>query len=131
MIKRSKSENKGIVPTEMELVLEQTQQGTSHEVSNIQVIPKYHSEDGNPARANIKQALRRRLKLSMCCKNVHLKMEMEMEIPCSSKVKIITTCSYSSNTYVEIMKVQEKVSMLSQTLVSTSSSACQSNEVMM
>ncbi|GJR73575.1 hypothetical protein Tco_0085940 [Tanacetum coccineum] len=32
-IKRSKSENKGIVPTEMELVLEQTQQGTSHEVS--------------------------------------------------------------------------------------------------
>ncbi|GJX80912.1 hypothetical protein Tco_0329061 [Tanacetum coccineum] len=32
-IKRSKSENKGIVPTEMELVLEQTQQCTSHEVS--------------------------------------------------------------------------------------------------
>ncbi|GKC06755.1 hypothetical protein Tco_0998365 [Tanacetum coccineum] len=31
--KRSKSENKGIVPTEMELLLEQTQQGTSHEVS--------------------------------------------------------------------------------------------------
>ncbi|GJV61267.1 hypothetical protein Tco_1467367 [Tanacetum coccineum] len=26
---------------------------------NIQVIPKYHSEDGNPARANIKQALGR------------------------------------------------------------------------
>ncbi|GJV37483.1 hypothetical protein Tco_1409960 [Tanacetum coccineum] len=32
-IKRSKSENKGIVPTEMELVLEQTQQGTSHDIS--------------------------------------------------------------------------------------------------
>nr|GEW26750.1 hypothetical protein [Tanacetum cinerariifolium] len=32
-IKRSKSENKIIVSTEMELVLEQTQQGTSHEVS--------------------------------------------------------------------------------------------------
>ncbi|GJV78898.1 hypothetical protein Tco_1514768 [Tanacetum coccineum] len=31
--KRSKSKNKGRVPTEMELVLEQTQQGTSHEVS--------------------------------------------------------------------------------------------------
>ncbi|GJT13615.1 hypothetical protein Tco_0860657 [Tanacetum coccineum] len=30
--KRSKSENKGKVPTEMELVLEQTQQGTSYEV---------------------------------------------------------------------------------------------------
>nr|GEY18111.1 UvrD-like helicase, ATP-binding domain, P-loop containing nucleoside triphosphate hydrolase [Tanacetum cinerariifolium] len=33
MIKRSKSEIKGKVPTEMELILEQTQQGTSHEVS--------------------------------------------------------------------------------------------------
>ncbi|GJW26820.1 hypothetical protein Tco_0040631 [Tanacetum coccineum] len=43
----------------MELELEQTQQGSSHEVSNIRVIPKYHSEDGNPARANIKQALGR------------------------------------------------------------------------
>ncbi|GKD40806.1 hypothetical protein Tco_1261013 [Tanacetum coccineum] len=32
-VKRSKSENKGIVSTEMELVLELTQQGTSHEVS--------------------------------------------------------------------------------------------------
>ncbi|GJT70714.1 hypothetical protein Tco_1030000 [Tanacetum coccineum] len=31
--KRSKSENKGKVPTEMKLVLEQTQQGTSYEVS--------------------------------------------------------------------------------------------------
>ncbi|GJR58739.1 hypothetical protein Tco_1500901 [Tanacetum coccineum] len=31
--KRSKSENKGKVPTEIELVLEQTQQGTSYEVS--------------------------------------------------------------------------------------------------
>nr|GEV34997.1 hypothetical protein [Tanacetum cinerariifolium] len=30
---RSKGKNKGIVPTEMELVLEQTQQGTSHKVS--------------------------------------------------------------------------------------------------
>ncbi|GJZ56622.1 hypothetical protein Tco_0611815 [Tanacetum coccineum] len=33
VIIRSKSENKGKVPTEMELVLEQTQQGTSYEVS--------------------------------------------------------------------------------------------------
>ncbi|GKA82541.1 hypothetical protein Tco_0789289 [Tanacetum coccineum] len=35
--KRSKSENKGRVPTEMELVLEQTQQGTSYEVSRQSV----------------------------------------------------------------------------------------------
>ncbi|GJV46978.1 hypothetical protein Tco_1437190 [Tanacetum coccineum] len=31
--KKEKKGEKGIVPTEMELVLEQTQQGTSHEVS--------------------------------------------------------------------------------------------------
>ncbi|GJQ94033.1 hypothetical protein Tco_0005172 [Tanacetum coccineum] len=31
-------------------------------VMNIRVIPKYHSEDGNPARANIKQALGRIIK---------------------------------------------------------------------
>nr|GEY09927.1 hypothetical protein [Tanacetum cinerariifolium] len=31
--KRSKSENMRIVPTEMELILEHTQQGISHEVS--------------------------------------------------------------------------------------------------
>ncbi|GJT84151.1 copia protein [Tanacetum coccineum] len=54
---------------------------------------------------------------------VHIKLEMEMEIPCSSRVKFITACSYSTNTYVEIMKVQVKVSMLPQTLISTFSSA--------
>ncbi|GJU69288.1 hypothetical protein Tco_1255547 [Tanacetum coccineum] len=84
--KRSKSENKGKVSTEMELVLEQTQQGSSHEVSvstegveelkrNVRIngekkealhifrtSERYvciHNEDGNPVRANIKQALGR------------------------------------------------------------------------
>ncbi|GJZ83137.1 hypothetical protein Tco_0648310, partial [Tanacetum coccineum] len=65
-IKRSKSENKGIFPTEMELVLEQTQQGTNHEVSIVVMdpvtqcttLPSHSSEDGNPARATIIQALR-------------------------------------------------------------------------
>ncbi|GKB86498.1 hypothetical protein Tco_0958770 [Tanacetum coccineum] len=51
--KRSKSENKVRVPTEMELVLEQTQQ--EHQ-SDTKVI---HNDDGNPSRANIKQALGR------------------------------------------------------------------------
>ncbi|GJW74176.1 hypothetical protein Tco_0133546 [Tanacetum coccineum] len=55
--KRSKCENKGIVPTKMELELEQTQQGSSHEVSDY--------------------------------------IEMEMQIPRSSIVKFIATCSYS------------------------------------
>ncbi|GKE93413.1 hypothetical protein Tco_1574508, partial [Tanacetum coccineum] len=47
-IKRSKSENKGIVPTEMELVLEKKPN---------KVLVMKSREDGNPARANIKQDL--------------------------------------------------------------------------
>ncbi|GJU09414.1 hypothetical protein Tco_1131810 [Tanacetum coccineum] len=86
MIKRSKCENKGIVPTEMELVLEYTQQGASHEVSD------------------------------------HLKMEMEMEIPSSSNVKLITECSDTTYTCYEVMKDLIKVLKLSQTLISYSSS---------
>nr|GEW35050.1 putative reverse transcriptase domain-containing protein [Tanacetum cinerariifolium] len=58
---------------------------------------------------------------------VHIKMEME--IPCSSRVKFIIACSYSSNTYVEIMKVQVRVSMLSQTLISTSPSWVSDDEL--
>ncbi|GJZ17528.1 retrovirus-related pol polyprotein from transposon TNT 1-94 [Tanacetum coccineum] len=50
---RSKCENKGIVPTEMELVLEYTQQGASHEVSSIRVIRSYErSHKGVKASAN-------------------------------------------------------------------------------
>ncbi|GJY55197.1 hypothetical protein Tco_0446861 [Tanacetum coccineum] len=86
MIKRSKCENKGIVPTKMELVLEYTQQGASHEVSD------------------------------------HLKMEMEMEIPSSSNVKLITECSDTTYTCYEVMKDLIKVSKLPQTLISYSSS---------
>ncbi|GJX15027.1 retrovirus-related pol polyprotein from transposon TNT 1-94 [Tanacetum coccineum] len=99
-IKRSKSENKGKVPTEIKLVLEHTQQGTSHEVSKIRLIPKYHGEDGNPARANIKQAL------------VHIKMEMVSS--CSGKDKFIIACSYLTNTLKEIMKAQAYVSKIPQ-----------------
>ncbi|GKC73827.1 hypothetical protein Tco_1119710 [Tanacetum coccineum] len=78
MIKRSKGENKGIVPTEMELVLEYTQQGTSHEVLE------------------------------------HLKMEME--IPCSNKIKFITACSFSNDSFEDIMKAQVSVIKASATL---------------
>nr|GEV59968.1 retrovirus-related Pol polyprotein from transposon TNT 1-94 [Tanacetum cinerariifolium] len=41
--KKSKCENKGRVPTEMELILEQTQQGISHEVSKDSIL-----QAGNP-----------------------------------------------------------------------------------
>ncbi|GKC52312.1 hypothetical protein Tco_1075057, partial [Tanacetum coccineum] len=86
--KRSKSENKGILPTEMKLVLKQTQHGTSHEVSDY--------------------------------------IKMEMQIPHSSRVKFIATCSYSRlNDFITSRKNDPK---LSQTLISTSS-VYQSDEV--
>ncbi|GKC25306.1 hypothetical protein Tco_1027456, partial [Tanacetum coccineum] len=82
--------NKGIVRTEMELVLEHTQQGTSNEVSDY--------------------------------------IKMEMQIPRSSRVKFIATCSYSRlNDFITSRKNDPK---LPQTLISTSSSVCQSDEVM-
>ncbi|GKA57090.1 hypothetical protein Tco_0756278 [Tanacetum coccineum] len=48
----------------------------------------------------------------------HLKMEMEMEIPSSSNVKLITKCSDMTYTCYEVMKDLIKVSKLPQTLIS-------------
>ncbi|GJX03954.1 hypothetical protein Tco_0189870 [Tanacetum coccineum] len=52
----------------------------------------------------------------------HLKMEMEMEIPSSSIVKLITECSDTTYTCYEVMKDLINVSKLPQTLISYSSS---------
>ncbi|GJR94664.1 hypothetical protein Tco_0266838 [Tanacetum coccineum] len=103
MIKRSKCENKGIVPTEMELVLEYTQQGASHEVSkpgqyiccqNHKLIADIEDDIMDPViRVSLERNLShlsRRLNMqstvSLTPKHPsdtkdHLKMEMEMEIP--------------------------------------------------
>ncbi|GKB68846.1 hypothetical protein Tco_0930258, partial [Tanacetum coccineum] len=55
-------------------------------------------------------------------------IEMEMQIPRSSIVKFIATCSYSRlNDFKTSRKNDPK---LSQTLISTSSLVCQSDEVM-
>ncbi|GJU47754.1 retrovirus-related pol polyprotein from transposon TNT 1-94 [Tanacetum coccineum] len=52
----------------------------------------------------------------------HLKMEMEMEIPSSSNVKLISECSDTTYTCYEVMKDLIKVSKLPQTLISSISS---------
>ncbi|GJT06907.1 hypothetical protein Tco_0841369, partial [Tanacetum coccineum] len=44
----------------------------------------------------------------------HLKMEME--IPCSNKIKFITACSFSNDTFEDIMKAQVSVFKASATL---------------
>ncbi|GJU55265.1 hypothetical protein Tco_1228979, partial [Tanacetum coccineum] len=53
----------------------------------------------------------------------HLKieMEMEMEIPSFSNVKLITECSDTTYTCYEVMKDLINVSKLPQTLISYSS----------
>nr|GEV13199.1 retrovirus-related Pol polyprotein from transposon TNT 1-94 [Tanacetum cinerariifolium] len=62
-------------------------------MENIRVKPKYHSEDGNPARANIKQAIG--------------SYKMEMVSTCSGKDELIAARSYVTNTFKEIMNVSK------------------------
>nr|GEV82079.1 hypothetical protein [Tanacetum cinerariifolium] len=94
------------------------------EYKNIQVIPKYHIEDGNPARANIKQALGRsdtytgnpvkEILLKIESTALLVQVKMEMKIPHSSGVYFITACPYSTNTSTVLMKIQVYASKLPQ-----------------
>ncbi|GJX93949.1 hypothetical protein Tco_0348535 [Tanacetum coccineum] len=70
-----------------------------------------HYEDGKSTKATSN---------SPKSSNDHLKMEME--IPSSSNVKLITECSDTTYTCYEVMKDLIKVSKLPQTLISYSSS---------
>ncbi|GJW41424.1 hypothetical protein Tco_0067269 [Tanacetum coccineum] len=119
---RSKCENKGIVPTEMELVLEYTQQGASHEVSDTFPIILSFTHCGNKVILRVLRIILVILPEHPSDTKDHLKMEMEMEIPSSSNVKLITECSDTTYTCYEVMKDLIKVSKLPQTLISYSSS---------
>ncbi|GJR65485.1 hypothetical protein Tco_0011550 [Tanacetum coccineum] len=85
-----------------------------------------HNDDGNPSRANIKQAL-----VGDLCDSIRIKLvttgkkqwsiltdskdyiKMDMEVPGSSRLtRFIATCSYSTDTYKDIMKAQIHVSRL-------------------
>ncbi|GJX88329.1 retrovirus-related pol polyprotein from transposon TNT 1-94 [Tanacetum coccineum] len=69
-----------------------------------------------------KLSLARYFSQSLTKRTDHLKMEMEMEIPSSRNVKLITECSDTTYTCYEVMKDLIKVSKLPQTLISYSSS---------
>ncbi|GJR65608.1 hypothetical protein Tco_0011673 [Tanacetum coccineum] len=150
MKKRNKSENKGIVPTKMELVLEQTQQGASHEVSvsteGVEELKRKVKIKGEKKEAllTLRQKPERFDTLAVNpVKEILLKLNLpdhksiltdlkdyikiEMQIPRSSRVKFIATCSYSLNDFITSRKNDPK---LPQTLISTSSSVCQSDKVM-
>ncbi|GJS68336.1 hypothetical protein Tco_0682901 [Tanacetum coccineum] len=107
-IKRSKSENKRIVPTEMELVLEQTQQehpsDTKVFTMKMEILLEPTSNKLYGSSNTISEDY----------------IKMEMQIPRSSRVKFIATCSYSRlNDFITSRKNDPK---LPQTLISTSSS---------
>ncbi|GJV63753.1 hypothetical protein Tco_1474581 [Tanacetum coccineum] len=102
------------MPTKMELVLEQTQQGTSHEVS-------VSTEGVEERKRNVrikgvkKEALHiLRQKPGRSSQDLEVQVKMEMKIPRTSGVYFITACSYSTNTSNDIMKVQAYVSKLPQ-----------------
>ncbi|GJU48388.1 hypothetical protein Tco_1217943 [Tanacetum coccineum] len=89
------------MPTEMELTLEQTQQGVSHEVSydesNNYVLERFNTTAGNP----VKKIL---LKLNL---SDHRLCKIVVEVPDSSWLtRSITTCSYPTNKHKVIMKDQ-------------------------
>nr|GEV15646.1 putative ribonuclease H-like domain-containing protein [Tanacetum cinerariifolium] len=100
-IQRSKSKNKGIVSTKMELVLEQTQQE--------------HPSDTKVFTVKMEILLE-----PTANKLLEDYIKMEIQIPHSSRVKFIATCSFSRlNDFITSRKNDPK---LSQTLISTSSS---------
>ncbi|GJW63043.1 hypothetical protein Tco_0114927 [Tanacetum coccineum] len=79
-----------------------------------------HNEDGNPFKANIKQALAGNpvkeilLKLNLpdhrsILTDLKEYIKMDMEVPGSSRLtRFIATCSYSTDIYKDIMKAQLK-----------------------
>ncbi|GJS69496.1 hypothetical protein Tco_0702337 [Tanacetum coccineum] len=94
--KRSESENKGKVLNEMELVLEQTQQGN-------------HSEDGNL----LKPTSNKHMSILTDSK-IYVKMEWRYLVLAAAqdKSRFIATCSYSTDKCKDIMKAQVHVSRL-------------------
>nr|GEX06438.1 Gag-Pol polyprotein [Tanacetum cinerariifolium] len=80
------------------------------EYKNIRVIPKYHNEDGNPARANIKQALGS-LTLSMCHKNTFssdTSIDFEINFLLQSNVHGKNSCGKNQKAKVSVKEFQKK-----------------------
>ncbi|GJW46319.1 hypothetical protein Tco_0077965 [Tanacetum coccineum] len=99
--KRSKSKNKGKVPTEMELVLEQTQQGTSYEVSvsakGVEELKRKVKIKGEKKEALL--TLRQKLEHQSDTQVITMKMEILLE-PTSNKLMVEHVEFDESNTYV-------------------------------
>ncbi|GJY18755.1 hypothetical protein Tco_0390246 [Tanacetum coccineum] len=88
----SKCENKGKVPTEMELVLEETQQGTSYEVSisaeGVEELKRKVKKKGEKKEALF--TLRQKPEHQSDTQVITVKMEIMLE-PTSNKLMVLST----------------------------------------
>nr|GEW48027.1 putative ribonuclease H-like domain-containing protein [Tanacetum cinerariifolium] len=91
--KRSKSENKGKVLTEIKLVLEQTQQ------------ERLNSTAGNPINEILLKLNLSDHRTILTDLKVYIKMDMEV-LGSTRLTRFIATCSYSTDIYKDIMKAQ-------------------------
>ncbi|GJW83034.1 hypothetical protein Tco_0156179 [Tanacetum coccineum] len=57
-----------------------------------------------------------KISVSFLTETKHEHLKMEMEIPCSNKIKFITACSFSNDSFEDIMKAQVSVIKASATL---------------
>nr|GEV37108.1 retrovirus-related Pol polyprotein from transposon TNT 1-94 [Tanacetum cinerariifolium] len=92
----SKSENKGKVPTEMELVLEQTHQGSSYEVLGTVVITTIFDEVTKPLSSIY----------VVYHKPIYADFPMVVAVS-QGQAEANATCSYSTEIYKDIMKAQK------------------------
>ncbi|GJT99107.1 hypothetical protein Tco_1094625 [Tanacetum coccineum] len=104
-IKRSKCENKGIVLTEMELELEQTQQGSSHEVS---VAVRSSLRSLKPKRTIESRAKRSSINLirtlfHITCSSHNVKTRVIIRV---LRIILVVLPEHPSDTYVFTMKME-------------------------
>ncbi|GJU36699.1 hypothetical protein Tco_1185053 [Tanacetum coccineum] len=108
---RIKSKNKGIVPTEMELVLEQTQQGSSHEVSlvDIEKVAVRSSLRSLKPKRTLKSRAKRssiniiRTLFHITCSSHNVKKRIIIRV---LRIILVVFPEHSSDTYMFTMKME-------------------------
>ncbi|GJX46370.1 protein STRUBBELIG-receptor family 2 [Tanacetum coccineum] len=88
--------------------------GITRAWKNLKAVNVLLDEDLTPHICDCRLAVLKPLTINSVRVEEHLKMEME--IPCSNKIKFITACSFSNDSFEDIMKAQVSVIKASATL---------------
>ncbi|GKG40442.1 hypothetical protein Tco_0467219, partial [Tanacetum coccineum] len=114
-IKKEKNENKGIVPTEMELVLEYTQQGSSHEVSvsTERVEERKRIVRTKGVKKEALHTLRQKPGQYICCQNHKLIADNEDDImdPVMQCTTLLSHSGFSQQKLVSFVTEMHKLSI--------------------